>query len=140
MTRSRKKPCTICRKWFLPDPRIGKRQRACRKPECQEARRKKTQAAWRDKNPDYFIGRRIQERGARERAPAPLRMPQPLWGLPWDLAQDQFAVQGADFIGVMGKVLLQGAQDLFRAYVAESVRVSGTHGQQGPQDEMRLGP
>lgn len=67
-------------------------------------------------------------------------MPQPLWGLPWDLAQDQFAVQGADFIGVMGKVLLQGAQDLFRAYVAESVRVSGTHGQQGPQDEMRLGP
>src|SRR5580704_661896 len=140
MARSRKRPCTICRQWFLPDPRIGKRQRACRKPQCQAARRKKTQAAWRGKNPDYFIGRRIQERGGKKRRPAPLRMPWPLSGLPWDLAQDQFKVQGADFIGVMGKLLLRAAQDQFKAYVAESVGVSGTHGHQAPKDEMQLGP
>ena len=130
----------ICRRWFVPDPRIGKRQRACRNPECQVARRKKTQAAWCAKNPDYFIGRRIQERGAKERPPAPLRMPPPLSRLPWDLAQDQFEVQGTDFIGVMGKLLLRETQDQIKAYIAESVRVSGTHGQQVVKDEMQLGP
>jgi hypothetical protein len=124
----------------LPDPRIGKRQRACHKRQCQAARRKKTQAAWRVKNPDYFIGRRIQERGGKEQPPAPLQMPSPLSRLPWDLAQDQFKVQGADFIGVMGKLLLRAAQDQFRAYLAESDRVSGTHGHQAAQDEMQLGP
>jgi hypothetical protein len=67
-------------------------------------------------------------------------MPWPLSGLPWDLAQDQFKVQGADFIGVMGKLLLRAAQDQFKAYVAESVGVSGTHGHQAPKDEMQLGP
>jgi hypothetical protein len=140
MARSRKRPCTICRQWFLPDPRIGKRQRACRKPQCQAARRKKTQAAWRAKNPDCFIGRRIQERGSKEQPPLPLRMSSPLSRLPWDLAQDQFKVQGADFIGVMVKLVLRAAQDQIRSYVAESNRVSGTHGPQTPKDEMRLGP
>lgn len=140
MAVSRKKPCTICRRWFVPDPRIGKRQRACCKPECQAARRKRTQAAWRAKNPDYFIGRRIQERGAEEHPPAPLRLPAPLSELPWDIAQDQFKVQGADFIGFMGKLILQTAQDQLMAHVIDCIRVAGIHARLEPQDEMRLGP
>jgi hypothetical protein len=30
------------------------------------------------------------------------------------MAQDQFRPEGADFLGVMGRVLLQGAQDQMR--------------------------
>ena len=45
MPKVRKKPCRICRRWFQPDARVGERQRACGKPECQTARRQKTQAA-----------------------------------------------------------------------------------------------
>lgn len=45
------------------------------------------------------------ERDAAE-APSPLRVPAPLSRLPWDLAQDQFGVQGTDFIGIMGRMLL----------------------------------
>src|SRR5260370_13369426 len=127
MPCARKKPCSICRHWFRPDPRIGARQRACRKPECQAARRQKTQAGWRAKNPDYFIARRIQGRGAGERAPEPLRLPAPLSQLPWDIAQDEFGVQGAAFIGVMGTLLLRTAQDQFRAYVVDSTVVAATH-------------
>ena len=136
---SRKKPCTICRRWFVPDPRIGKRQRAC-KAECQAARRKKVQAAWRAKNPTYFIGRRIQERSAQEDAPGPLRLPPPLSQLPWDLAQSEFTVQGADFIGVMGTVLLRAAQSEIKAHVADCNRVSGTHANSEAKAEMQLGP
>jgi hypothetical protein len=35
----------------------------------------------------------------------------PLSRLPWDLAQDEFGVKGADFIGVMGTLLHDAAQD-----------------------------
>src|SRR2546428_11076117 len=68
MADARKRPCCICRRWFRPDPRIGSRQRACGRPECQVARRKKKQKAWRERNPDYFIARRIQDQPARSTA------------------------------------------------------------------------
>jgi len=110
MPDARKKPCSICRRWFRPDPRIGPRQRACGKADCQAARRQKTQAGWRARNPDHDIARRMQERSTKEQRPEPLRLPPPLSRLPWDLAQDQFGVQGADFIGVLGKVLRHSAQ------------------------------
>src|SRR5439155_8965794 len=107
MPEARKRPCCICRRWFRPDPRIGFRQRACRNEECQAARRRKKQKAWREANPDYFIAKRIQERAAEDRAPEPLRVPPPLNQLPWDIAQSQFGIQGADFIGHFGTVLLR---------------------------------
>jgi len=78
MPDTRKRPCCICRRWFRPDPRVGVRQRACRQAECQAARRRQTQASWRKRNPDYFIARRIQERGALRQPPEPLRLPAPL--------------------------------------------------------------
>jgi hypothetical protein len=95
MPDTRKRPCCICRHWFRPDPRVGVRQRACRKVECQAARRRQTQAAWRARNPDYFIARRIQERGA----------------LPWDLAQDQFRAYHLDAKAVGDTLAPPGRQD-----------------------------
>ena len=126
MCDARKKPCCICRRWFRPDPRIGLRQRACRKPDCQIARRRKKQKKWRERHPDYFIARRILDRGKADRSPEPLRLPPPLSRLPWDIAQDEFGVKATDFIGVLGTVLLRGAQSQFAAYLTDSARLSGT--------------
>ena len=140
MPDHRKRPCCIGPHWFRPDPRIGGRQRACRKAECQAARRRHTQAAWRARNPDYFIARRIQERGALPRRPEPLRLPAPLSQLPWDLAQDQFGVQGADFMGVMGTLLLEAAQGQLRAYGVDSTVVADTLSPPGKQDPIPLRP
>lgn len=140
MPQTRKRPCRICRHWFLPDSRVGARQRACKKAECQAARRKQTQARWRARNPDYFIAHRMQVRGAQRRAPEPLRLPDPLSRLPWDLAQDQFGVQGADFLGVMGRLLLTAKQDQFRGYGADSMVVAGTLRPSVGQDQMGLAP
>jgi len=115
-----KRPCCICHHWFRPDNRVGCRQRACSKPECQSLRRRKDQAAWRARNPDYFSGRRIQTRMVVDPPPAPLRLPSPLDQLPWDIAQSQFGVQGADFIGVMGALLQRSAQSQFALYSIDS--------------------
>jgi hypothetical protein len=132
-----KRPCCICRQWFRPDPRVGSRQRACKKPECQAARRIRTQRRWRESRPDYFTARRIRERGEQARAPEPLRLPPPLSRLPWDIAQDEFGVQGTDFIGILSTVLLRAAQDQFRAYSTDNTRLAGTLPANVAQDQIR---
>ncbi len=108
--------------------RVGDRQRACGKPECQAVRRKKTQASWRARNPSYAAAYRIDQRYPREpfSAAEPLRVPAPLNELPWDLAKDQFGGKGADFIGRMGTLLLRSTKDQFNAYRIDPTRVSGT--------------
>jgi hypothetical protein len=121
-----KRPCSICRRWFRPDPRVGPRQHTCSKPECQAARRKKAQAKWRAANPDYAAGYRFQHRQAQERPPDPRPVPAPLNRLPWEVAKDEFGAKGADFIGLMGTLLLRSAKDEFRTYLADSTGVPGT--------------
>jgi hypothetical protein len=121
----RTRPCRICHHWFAPDPRVGDRQRVCSSPACQAERRKQTQASWRSRNPDYFAARRLKQRAAMvlpppAPPPPPLRVPPPLDRLPWDIAQDEFGVQGADFLGIFGRLLLGAGQDQRRVEVADS--------------------
>src|SRR5215469_11045225 len=125
MPAPRKRPCCICRRWFRPDPRVGARQRACGKPDCQAARRKKTQARWRAKNPDYAAGYRLQRRNSQERAPEPLRVPAPLNRLPWDVAKDEIGGKATDFLGVMGTLLIRSAKDQIRLHLVDAKRLPG---------------
>jgi hypothetical protein len=126
MPDARKRPCTICRRWFRPDARVGVRQRACTKPECQTARRLKTQASWRNRNQGYAIAWRLDRRATQaQQPPEALRLPKPLNQLPWEFAKDQFGVQGADFIGVMGALILRSAKDQFSPYLPDPARLSG---------------
>ena len=124
-----KRPCRICRRWFVPDRRVGRRQRACSAAACQIARRAKTQASWRRRNPDYFIAHRVQRRRVKaEHASAvvlPLVLPPPLSQLPWDLAQDTFGVVGTDFLGHLGRVLLRAVQDQKTGQVLETIGETG---------------
>jgi len=127
MPEARKRPCTICRRWFRPNPRVRSRQRACGSSDCQKARRQKTQANWRNQNPGYSIAWRIDRRAAAHpEPPEPLRLPPPLNQLPWDVAKDQFGSQGADFIGVMGALIVRTAKDQIRPYLTDSPAVPGT--------------
>ena len=66
---------------------------------------------------------RIQQRGAQEQPPEPLRLPPPLRQLPWDLAKDESGQKGSDFIGVMGSLLVRSAKDQFRSYVVDPTKV-----------------
>ena len=132
-----KRPCCICRRWFRPDPRVGSRQQACGEPDCQVARRKKKQKAWRKRNPDYFIARRIQDRSRQDRSPEPLRVPPPLNRLPWDIAQSQFGIEGADFIGILGTLLLRSAQSQFTGHVLEDSGLPDTLPSWSTQSQRR---
>jgi hypothetical protein len=134
--RRRRRHCTVCGELFRADPRVGSRQRACSRPECQQERREKTQGKWRERNPDYFIDRRLRMRALTARAatessssgwtagvrrrPAPLAVPLELRRIPWSLAQDEIGVQVTDFLAVVACLLLRIAKDQRRLQVFDS--------------------
>jgi hypothetical protein len=53
------KHCEFCGRFFTPDPRVGSRQRSCFSPQCQDARKRSSKRAWRERETPrgYFTGR-----------------------------------------------------------------------------------
>jgi len=47
------KRCHYCGRLFVPDPRVGNRQKACSIP-CQKLRKKENNRRFREKNPQYW--------------------------------------------------------------------------------------
>ncbi|MFH1130285.1 MAG: hypothetical protein V1754_03055 [Pseudomonadota bacterium] len=113
MTSSRRRRCNICHHGFTADPRVGERQNACSRPECQKVRRRRTQADWRKRHLGYFIEWRAKQRAARNASDVidPPRIAPPLSTLPWELAQEEFGIIGADFIASLGRKVLVHAKD-----------------------------
>ena len=52
--RTRKRPCTICRRWFMPDYRQIGRQKTCDNPECRKELHRRQCQKWYRKNQVYF--------------------------------------------------------------------------------------
>lgn len=51
------KTCLVCKELFTPDPRVGDRQKVCKKLTCRLERKRLAQNRWVAQNPDYFKGR-----------------------------------------------------------------------------------
>ena len=61
-TACRKRPCKVCRRWFLPDSRLGSRQKTCASDACKEKWHKKRCKKWNRKNKAYFKGIYLQKK------------------------------------------------------------------------------
>ena len=59
-----KRPCCICRKWFLPDVQQKGRQKTC-SPDCKRELHRRHCQAWNKKNKAYFknnyLGRKLEK-------------------------------------------------------------------------------
>ncbi len=51
---SRKRPCKICRLWFLPNVRLKDRQKTCAAPECKKEWHRRQCSKWNKRNKEYF--------------------------------------------------------------------------------------
>ena len=60
--RTRKRPCRICRRWFLPDARLKDRQKTCGRAECKRKWHSKKCAQWYRENIDYFKANYLQKK------------------------------------------------------------------------------
>lgn len=48
------KQCSCCGRFFVPDKRVEKRQKACKREECGKSIKREAQKNWCEKNPEYF--------------------------------------------------------------------------------------
>lgn len=58
--RPRKRPCKICRKWFLPNPKLKKRQATCGAQDCQQKWHRKKCREWNHQNKELFRSNYLQ--------------------------------------------------------------------------------
>lgn len=109
----KKRPCSICREWFLPDPREGARQKTCTSPECQQERHRRSCLDWHRRNPDYDRGRRLQKRvrkEAREEDKVAFQV-NPLARLDESVVRDAVGFEGAVIMLETGKVIVDWLRD-----------------------------
>ena len=107
-TRTRKRPCKICRKWFMPDPRQIGRQKTCSNPACRKEHHRRQCARWNRKNRDYFKANYLSEKLAPPKDPpsSPLKkaaVVTPSSRINLDLPKDLVA----DIIGVRQLIILE---------------------------------
>lgn len=75
------KRCEYCGRYFIPDKRVGNRQRACFRPECKRQRKLQGQKKWKKSHPevtahhyeDYVKPWREARRNERRERQASLR-------------------------------------------------------------------
>jgi len=128
---SRSRPCRICRRWFIPHPRAGDRQRACSKADCQQERHRLACQAWRCRHPEYDREDRLRRRlrqeepGGRSRS-VPV---DPLQEIDWSVARDAVGLQVVAVIEETGQVLRNWARDAVTAQAVsrQSVRPEKPH-------------
>lgn len=76
--KRRKRPCAICRRWFIPDPRQIGRQKTCGKPDCQREQHRRQCGKWNRKNKRYFKAIYLSEKIERVKdPPVPLQESSP---------------------------------------------------------------
>ena len=118
--KGRSKPCLVCRRWFVPDPRVGHRQKTCGRPACQAEQKRRKQAAWSARNPGYWAERRLraqaEELQAAERSPPVRPPPAELAELPVDFVREVLGDQGLVILAYALRLCWRAAQAESRAY------------------------
>ena len=138
--RRKKRPCRLCRKWFLPNARAGARQRVCSGPECQRERHRRSCAEWHARNRDDEREERLRGRLLAE-PDKPVVTPalDPMAQVHWGVARDAVGPEASVIVQVMGEVLTRWTRDAVRAQVAEITRQSPRHGRNRARDAMAVG-
>lgn len=139
----RKKPCSECRRWFRPDPRVGWRQKTCGDPVCVKARHRRMDRAWHSRHPDYDRSRRWQMKldlaeEAGEKQPSSNHR---LKGVPWDMVESELGVRPAVIVVEIAALATRRAQDKIETQgfvLKEEFRRLAQQSEKSAQEEMAL--
>lgn len=104
----KKRPCSICRKWFLPHPRLRERQKTCGSAGCQRERHRRSCKVLRDADRESVREERVRARltaadGGVDRA----------------AVRDTIGMELAVVIEEFHRVLVPGTRDAFRCQLLE---------------------
>lgn len=132
--QSTKRPCRICKKWFLPNPRLGDRQKTCGTPECQQQWHSRKCAEWNRKNRSYFqenyLKRRLESLAAAPSKPTPSAsqpsdpeppfQPIPPLDYPRGVVQEVIGTQQLVIIEYIVRLLKRSVQDVIASQPVET--------------------
>ncbi len=136
-----KRPCSVCRRWFEPKPRVRHCQRTCGRVSCRAEQRRRTQLGQRKKNPSYWCDRRLQARlqeaskpgsGAASARPPPAVIAR----VPWESVQDALGVQASVIIEFLLRLSSKAAQDAMRPQVYDITEESRRVIKEAAQDAL----
>lgn len=137
--KPRKRPCSACGRWFLPDPRVRWCQKTCGR-ECGKKWAARRQALYRQKNPDYEEDRRIREQVRRSELDGATvevgPLGSPLARLPWRLVQTAFGAKRAVILAFALRLLDRDRQTAIRVRIAATSRSPRRLLSRGPQTAM----
>lgn len=132
-TLTRKRPCRICRRWFMPTPRLKDRQKTCGRPQCQREWHRKMCEKWNRENADYFRSNYLQKKleaatGGDQYStiPQPERrvseLPKSRFksGLPQRYVQEVMGIQHLVIIEYFSQLLYQRFQEVIARQVLEN--------------------
>ena len=106
--KPRKRPCRVCRRWFLPDGRLRNRQKTCGNLECQREWHRKKCAEWNKKNEEYFRTNYLQKKLEAAKSPEPNLCKSRLkTGLPLKFVQEVIGIQHLIIIEYLAQLLVR---------------------------------
>ena len=116
----RKRPCRICRRWFMPNPKQKDRQMTCGDSECQREWHRKKCEEWNRKNVDYFktiyLSKKIQAVTPTADQSRSMQLNCRLKsGLPLSYVQDVIDIQHLVIIEYFGQLLFRRFQEALKA-------------------------
>ena len=125
-----KRPCRICKKWFLPNPRVDDRQKTCGTPECQRQWHIRKCAEWNLKNRscarESYLRGRLESLAPASYSPSsptptsqlPPLKPSPLRVSPLDyplkVVQEVIGVQQLVIIEYIVRLLVRRVQEVIK--------------------------
>jgi len=116
----RKRPCRICKRWFMPNAKLKDRQMTCGDPECRREWHRKKCKEWNRKNPDYFKTNYLQKKIMAATPAAHLPRSFQLncrlkSGLPLSYVQEVIGIKHLVIIEYFGQLLFRRFQEVLRA-------------------------
>ena len=131
----KKRPCRICRRWFMPNAKLKDRQKTCGAPQCQREWHRKKCEEWNRNNLDYFRANYLQKKLTAASQPAraskttqPGSRFQSSTGhhlkvrLPLDVVQEVISIQQVVIIEYFGQLLFRRFQEVLKGQVVVNTR------------------
>lgn len=121
----KKRPCRICRKWFLADPRLKGRQMTCGASSCKREWHRRKCVQWNRANPEYFRANYLQKKldaaaSDPEALKGPLRS-----GLPCEQVQEVIGLQALIIVEYFTGLLLRRFQEVIRVQLPVNIEQLG---------------
>ena len=123
-SRYKKRPCRICRRWFLPNARVKDRQMTCGDPTCKREWHRRKCQQWNRANRDYFranyLQKKLEAAQSDKSAKAPSRASPERFsksGLPLGFVQEVIGVHHLLIIEYLAQLLMRRFQEVLRGQV-----------------------